>query len=1283
MSAPISILGTMTTAMQHSLDVLGYWCAVELFSPQSWKNPQKISLRRSVEHGGNGKYQNLPWDDLRANMFIGLTPRTKSSFQEQYNQMKFGGGYHIQTNMQAQLQHPFSFIESTEIWLKKHSIWPLENNSPIQATVQQAHQEWLKLTYGSETLPAGSFVSDALIAFLINTMENLAYATNRLERVQAIYLKNYPRKYREKPYYAKVNRPKGADANNSEKSSWLGHEYFRIQVGLFQQVASNALYNASTLIRESTPTEQAKEEELLPQISPRNGSRYPAAKKTLASMMCFDVRDDGVLGPTSSLGISQYAKAVSCLFSHDSWPNCPAGWPDIKQLDDSERRVHLMFEELVGTTETDNSPKRVSRDMLDYIIDAAANELGLDDRTIRQSPVYEHGDGSIIDRDSVSCRLVRDSDEPEPSLMDSFYLSDLEMLHTLKCQEITSGNPASEVFSKPLKQYLSQTHPERFDLKEDPDGSLLDELTRPNRISGGRWPSKSNQFQSSAQQLAINQITATANSGQGDYLLGVNGPPGTGKTTLLKDVISEIIVARAKQLAGFERPENIFTNRIADESPSYWTLHPAVTGYEIVVASNNNKAVENISQDLPRAESIANEWQAWIKNEYGGESADYAFCQLAKELLKSADKKETATNGATDDSPSAWALLTATLGNASNKSKFTSSFESRFIRERLNLSNAEYRSASHNWKKARKAFEAAMRKEADLRKRRETSFIEDHDPSDWLRAQSQLENDLAETQTQLREKNRKLDFNRKEAQKLQLQLNEQCREADIAISKWNEADSTYQALQQYWKTHFFRSLIRFKKREDEEKSAYITKEQARSNKESLCDAANSTYWSWSQLNETINTESSEASTLLNKESALCSQLDEVNAKLEDYRNRPKHISSLSDERLRWMDQEWNTARTELFMAALRLHQQLVIGAVQQFRENLTLACKVIQQPKRFNRQEQLTAWQSLFLVVPVISSSFASISGMFKGLGRESLGWAIIDEAGQAAPQSAAGLLQRVRCAVAVGDPMQLEPIDTLPAQMRELLADTHNILMDRESRNVQEMVDYQTRYGLEAEQWVGMPLVVHRRCEEPMFSICNKMAYSGRMVRAGAEHTPCLYTAGAKEGITVPPSRWYDVPAGPEETGKNKWRAKEGHELYASLKDLIEGGIAPEQILVIAPFKVGANKVRDIFGATLRESGRYNDNQASAIAVNQAGTVHTSQGREADVVFLVMGSAPGKPGCGSRDWVNSSPNMLNVAVSRAKRRLYVIGNVLDWESGSYSEQLIRSLPVCDPAEIR
>ena len=59
-------------------------------------------------------------------------------------------------------------------------------------------------------------------------------------------------------------------------------------------------------------------------------------------------------------------------------------------------------------------------------------------------------------------------------------------------------------------------------------------------------------------------------------------------------------------------------------------------------------------------------------------------------------------------------------------------------------------------------------------------------------------------------------------------------------------------------------------------------------------------------------------------------------------------------------------------------------------------------------------------------------------------------------------------------------------------------------------------------------------------------------------------------------------------------------------------------------------------------------------------GTVHSMQGKEADVVIFVLGtdrSASGR----ARQWVGNPPNLLNVAVSRARRRLFVIGRFSEW----------------------
>ena len=76
-------------------------------------------------------------------------------------------------------------------------------------------------------------------------------------------------------------------------------------------------------------------------------------------------------------------------------------------------------------------------------------------------------------------------------------------------------------------------------------------------------------------------------------------------------------------------------------------------------------------------------------------------------------------------------------------------------------------------------------------------------------------------------------------------------------------------------------------------------------------------------------------------------------------------------------------------------------------------------------------------------------------------------------------------------------------------------------------------------------------------------------------------------------------------------------------------------------------------------------------------GTVHRMQGREADVVILVLGGRPDRPG--ARRWAAERPNLLNVAVSRARRRLYVIGNREHWARLRYFDVLAAGLPVWPP----
>ncbi len=65
------------------------------------------------------------------------------------------------------------------------------------------------------------------------------------------------------------------------------------------------------------------------------------------------------------------------------------------------------------------------------------------------------------------------------------------------------------------------------------------------------------------------------------------------------------------------------------------------------------------------------------------------------------------------------------------------------------------------------------------------------------------------------------------------------------------------------------------------------------------------------------------------------------------------------------------------------------------------------------------------LIFPVVSTTFASFDLLSGGIPKDFIDYLFIDEAGQAIPQAAVGALYRSKKVVAVGDPIQIEPVVT------------------------------------------------------------------------------------------------------------------------------------------------------------------------------------------------------------------------------------------------------------------
>ncbi len=77
---------------------------------------------------------------------------------------------------------------------------------------------------------------------------------------------------------------------------------------------------------------------------------------------------------------------------------------------------------------------------------------------------------------------------------------------------------------------------------------LLWKNSAPSLIPRGRWPAPASQSLYFSQQFAINSAFQSFDSVT-DPLFAINGPPGTGKTTLLREVTASVVVRRAQALA--------------------------------------------------------------------------------------------------------------------------------------------------------------------------------------------------------------------------------------------------------------------------------------------------------------------------------------------------------------------------------------------------------------------------------------------------------------------------------------------------------------------------------------------------------------------------------------------------------------------------------------------------------------------------------------------------------------------------------------------------------------
>ena len=514
----------------------------------------------------------------------------------------------------------------------------------------------------------------------------------------------------------------------------------------------------------------------------------------------------------------------------------------------------------------------------------------------------------------------------------------------------------------------------------------------PTLVPPGRWPADIGHALSLSQQFAVNRVMADLADGEG--LFSVNGPPGTGKTTMLRDLVAAIVVERARRLADLPTTGSAFGQAFRWKTGertrvvSAWT--PRLTGFEIVVASANNSAVDNVSLETPRKSEIAAEWR---------DQADY-FGEVATRVLATSLKDTTAKAGArggnrpvdpygrpsdpeSDKPEVAWGLLAARLGNKKNRQRFMKAFwypdKDSGAPGMLDLLKT-MRTSSVSWREAVKEFRKAERAVQTLMQERAAVYAH-------LRALPDAEKDHDRHQQMVLQTQRRLE-----------EVRQQIAEATRPVSALTQAvtDGERQRREHLaYKPGAVETLLsrsRLREWQGEDSRLADTVVQARQRLHEAQNVVEHLRVAEANTRRAANDRQAWLATLTRQAASARAAIAEAKNRLPDALPaadwwRDEDVRELSAP---WTDPAWNAARTRLFIAALDLHRAFLSAEADRMRKNLQGAMDVLQGlvPSEVSPEAVLAAWQALFLLVPVVSTTFASVGRLFGRLGREALaGW--------------------------------------------------------------------------------------------------------------------------------------------------------------------------------------------------------------------------------------------------------------------------------------------------------
>lgn len=257
----------------------------------------------------------------------------------------------------------------------------------------------------------------------------------------------------------------------------------------------------------------------------------------------------------------------------------------------------------------------------------------------------------------------------------------------------------------------------------------------------------------------------------------------------------------------------------------------------------------------------------------------------------------------------------------------------------------------------------------------------------------------------------------------------------------------------------------------------------------------------------------------------------------------------------------------------------------------------------------------------------------------------LVDEASQSNIPSAIPLLFRARRAGIIGDPCQLRFVSRMTADREALL---QKELRMTSLADLRFTFADNSLYDLAASSTGATTLLLDStfRSTGDIAEYCNRLFYGGSLRTATDEQA--LRRPRGSSGALEWRSVQGEIRRGAGQ--RSCWCPQEVEQVVELVRELLITAGFEGSLGIVTPFREQAQRVEDL----LEISGI--DRELLRRARVQADTVHGFQGDERDVMILSLCAGEGLPH-GALHFLRENASLFNVAVSRARAKLYLVGN--------------------------